>query len=75
MTTQKKRIKHVGIFLKDEDEEDDEEEKEEEPVIMGRGARNAVLDNRTRVSTVKPVLRGHLWDKDKMVFYDRTIKR
>jgi hypothetical protein len=50
MTTQKKRIKHVGIFLKDEDEDDEEEEKEEEPIIMGRGARNTVLDNRTRVS-------------------------
>ena len=66
MTTQKKRIKHVGIFLKDEDEDDEEEEKEEEPIIMGRGARNTVLDNRTRISTGKLVLRGRLWDKEKV---------
>ncbi|VDI07180.1 Hypothetical predicted protein [Mytilus galloprovincialis] len=50
MTTQKKRIKHVGIFLKDEDDdEEEEEEKEEEPVLLGRGHRNAVLDSRTRM--------------------------
>ena len=33
---------------------------------MGWGARNAVLDNRTRISTGKPVLRGRLWDKEKV---------
>jgi hypothetical protein len=28
------------------------------------------------ISTVKPVLRGHLWDKEKVVFYDRwPLKR
>ena len=54
MTTQKKRIKHVGIFLKDEDDdEEEEEEKEEEPVLLGRGHRNAVLDSRTRVGVIE----------------------
>lgn len=51
MTTGKKRIKHVGIFLKDEDDEEEEEDKEEQQeALLGRGKRNAVLDNRTRVS-------------------------
>lgn len=49
MTTGKKRIKHVGIFLKDEDDEEEEEEKEDEPIQLGRGQRNAVLDSRTRM--------------------------
>ena len=54
LTNLKKRIKHIGIFLKDEDEEEVEEEEMEIPkdtgVLLGRGRRNAVLDNRTRVS-------------------------
>lgn len=53
LTNSKKRWKHVGIFLKDDDEEDEEENEEEEkpepPEILGRGRRNAVLENRTRV--------------------------
>lgn len=49
LTTKQKKIKHVCIFLKDPDEVEEEEEKEEEPVLLGRGARNAVLDSRTRV--------------------------
>jgi FtsZ-interacting cell division protein YlmF len=52
MTTAKKRMKYMGIFLKDEDEEDnesEEEEKSQQPEILGRGRRNAVLENRTRV--------------------------
>ncbi|KAL3860233.1 hypothetical protein ACJMK2_010387 [Sinanodonta woodiana] len=50
LTTSKKRIKHVGIFLKDEEEEEEEEEeeKQDQPVILGRGQRSAVLENRTR---------------------------
>lgn len=48
LTTKQKKIKHVCIFLKDPDEVEEEEEKEEEPVLLGRGARNAVLDSRTR---------------------------
>lgn len=50
MTNARKRMKYVGIFLKDEDEEEDEEEEEEkpQPELLGRGRRNAVLENRTR---------------------------
>jgi len=53
LTNSRKRWKHVGIFLKDEDEEEEEEEEEEDKdartEILGRGRRNAVLENRTRV--------------------------
>ncbi|XP_052232881.1 FACT complex subunit SPT16-like isoform X1 [Dreissena polymorpha] len=52
LTNSKKRWKHVGIFLKDEDEveeeDNEEEEKEAAPEMLGRGRRNAVLENRTR---------------------------
>lgn len=49
LTTLKKKVKHIGIFLKEEDEEEEEEEeKEEEPILLGRGQRNAILDSRTR---------------------------
>jgi len=60
MTSSKKRLKHIGIFLKDE-EEDEEEDAEDEvednkanELILGRGRRNAVLDNRTRVGPDAP---------------------
>lgn len=53
LTNLKKRVKHIGIFLKDEDEEEEEEEELEVPketdAFLGRGRRNAVLDQRTRV--------------------------
>lgn len=53
VTLSKKKIKNVGIFVKDEgDEDDEEEEKENEPKsqpIMGRGKRTAVLDSKLRV--------------------------
>ncbi|KAL5022386.1 hypothetical protein ScPMuIL_001541 [Solemya velum] len=49
ITTLKKRLKHIGIFLKDDDEEEEEVEKpEEQPELLGRGQRNAVLSSRTR---------------------------
>jgi len=53
LTASKKKIKNVGIFLKDEDEEDDEEEperpvEETKPEMFGRGKRSAVLDNKLR---------------------------
>jgi hypothetical protein len=55
MTSLKKRVKHVGIFLKDEDEqgEDDEEDKENEvDEVLGRGARGAkIMASKTRVRT------------------------
>jgi len=57
LTNSKKRWKHVGIFLKDDDEEEEEEEEEGEkpaaPEMLGRGRRNAVLENRTRVSACR----------------------
>jgi hypothetical protein len=52
----KKRVKHIGIFIKDEDEDEEQEEEEdlalpkETEQILGRGRRNAVFDNRTRVN-------------------------
>ncbi|ESO89772.1 hypothetical protein LOTGIDRAFT_124718 [Lottia gigantea] len=54
LTNLKKKVKHIGIFLKDdEDEEEEDEEEEVSPSkpnteIYGRGKRNAVLDTRTR---------------------------
>ena len=46
----KKKVKHIGIFLKDEDEdeEDGEDAEEKKPEVLGRGKRSAVLDSRTR---------------------------
>ncbi|KAH3774058.1 hypothetical protein DPMN_175429 [Dreissena polymorpha] len=59
LTNSKKRWKHVGIFLKDEDEveeeDNEEEEKEAAPEMLGRGRRNAVLENRTRTQTPEGV--------------------
>ncbi|XP_070574512.1 FACT complex subunit SPT16-like [Ptychodera flava] len=47
LTTSKKKIKHVGIFLKeDEDEEEDKKENAEE--MLGRGMRRAVLESKLR---------------------------
>ncbi|XP_075220369.1 SPT16 homolog, facilitates chromatin remodeling subunit dre4 [Lycorma delicatula] len=51
ITLSKKKIKNVGIFVKDEGDEDEEEEKENEPKsqpILGRGKRTAVLDSKLR---------------------------
>lgn len=53
LTPIKKKIKHIGIFLKDEDEEDetgDEVNGEQEPIILGRGRgkRTAILDSKLR---------------------------
>ncbi len=54
LTVSKKRIKNVGIFLKDEEgDEEEESEEENEPrqeQIMSRGKRTAVLDSKLRVS-------------------------
>lgn len=52
ITLSKKKIKNIGIFVKDEGDEDEEEEKENEPKsepILGRGKRTAVLDSKLRV--------------------------
>ena len=46
----KKKVKNVGIFLKNEDDEEEEEEKDEAEDLLGRGSRAALLTERTRVS-------------------------
>ena len=52
LTHSKKKIKNIGIFLKDDDDEDEEEEKEQNdkgPEILGnRGKRTTVLENKLR---------------------------
>lgn len=55
ITNVKKKIKNVGIFIKEEnDEESEESEKEDKKSqevqnnLMGRGKRTAVLDNKLR---------------------------
>lgn len=58
ITTSKKKVKHIGIFLKDEDDDEEEEEEEEEEKegnleMYGRGKRTTVLENRTRVSDLR----------------------
>lgn len=47
LTQSKKKIKNVGIFLKDDDEEE-EEEKENKTEILGRGKRTAVIESKLR---------------------------
>ncbi|XP_053955465.1 FACT complex subunit spt16 isoform X1 [Anastrepha ludens] len=56
MTPSKKKIKNVGIFIKDDSEEEDGDEKEEVKEdkgseILGRSKRNAVLENKLRTET------------------------
>ncbi|XP_002733005.1 FACT complex subunit SPT16 [Saccoglossus kowalevskii] len=49
LTTSKKKIKHVGIFLKEDEEDDDEDDKEDgAEELLGRGARRAVLESKLR---------------------------
>lgn len=50
LTASKKKIKNVGIFVKDEEDEEEEEEKEEDkkPEILDRARRTAVLDSKLR---------------------------
>lgn len=56
LTASKKRIKNIGIFLKDESGGEEEEEEEEDdrpspqPEILGRGKRTAIIDSKLRVS-------------------------
>ncbi|KAJ2952572.1 hypothetical protein O0L34_g6895 [Tuta absoluta] len=47
LTQSKKKIKNIGIFLKDDDE-DEEEEKENKTEILGRGKRTAVIESKLR---------------------------
>jgi nucleosome binding factor SPN SPT16 subunit len=51
LTISKKKIKNIGIFLKDEsddDDNDDEKENAPKPEILGRGKRTAVLESKLR---------------------------
>lgn len=53
LTPSKKKIKNVGIFLKDDDEDDEDAEEEVEvdtgkEVLGGRGKRTTVLDSKLR---------------------------
>lgn len=56
MTPSKKKIKNIGIFIKDDSEEEDGDEKDEvkedkSQEILGRSKRNAVLENKLRTET------------------------
>lgn len=57
MTPSKKKIKNIGIFIKDDSEEDDDGDEQEEvkevksSEILGRSKRNAVLENKLRTET------------------------
>jgi len=55
ITNVKKKIKNVGIFIKEDNDEDEEESEKEDngkdvqnTMIGGRGKRTAVLDNKLR---------------------------
>lgn len=51
LTVSKKKLKNIGIFLKDDSEEEDNEEEKEntpKPEIMGRGKRTAVIESKLR---------------------------
>lgn len=53
LTQSKKKIKNIGIFLRDNDEGDEDEEEEEQETekgqeILGRGKRSTVLDTKLR---------------------------
>lgn len=51
LTPSKKKIKNIGIFLKDEEEEEEDSGLEHEPKqeeILGRGKRTAVIESKLR---------------------------
>lgn len=54
LTPSKKKIKSIGIFLKDDEEEGEEEdsgmenESNRKPEILGRGKRSAVIESKLR---------------------------
>lgn len=49
LTPVKKKVKNVGVFLKNEDEVDDDDDKNEAKDLLGRGVRTAnLLQERTR---------------------------
>lgn len=51
LTISKKKIKNIGIFLKDDSEEEENDEEKEntpKPEILGRGKRTAVIESKLR---------------------------
>ncbi|GAB6025748.1 splicing associated factor Dre4 [Chamberlinius hualienensis] len=54
LTNSRKKLKQIGIFLKEEEDEEEEKESEEEQINirtkmhLGRGRRNAVMDTKLR---------------------------
>ncbi|XP_058807704.1 FACT complex subunit spt16 isoform X2 [Phymastichus coffea] len=51
LTPVKKKIKNIGIFLKDDEDEEEEDsgkENEPKPEILGRGKRTAVIESKLR---------------------------
>lgn len=51
LTVSKKKIKNIGIFLKDDSEEEENDEEKEnapKPEILGRGKRTAVIESKLR---------------------------
>lgn len=51
LTPSKKKVKNVGIFVKDEEEEEEDgsgKENEPKPEILGRGKRTAVIESKLR---------------------------
>ncbi|XP_012262987.2 FACT complex subunit spt16 isoform X2 [Athalia rosae] len=51
LTPSKKKVKNVGIYLKDDEEEEEEESGKEntpKPEILGRGKRTAVIESKLR---------------------------
>ncbi|XP_076655949.1 FACT complex subunit spt16-like isoform X3 [Halictus rubicundus] len=51
LTPSKKKVKNIGIFVKDEEEEEEEgsgKENEPKPEILGRGKRTAVIESKLR---------------------------
>nr|XP_027230810.1 FACT complex subunit spt16-like isoform X1 [Penaeus vannamei] len=49
----KKKLKNIGVFLKDDDDdgEEEEDEKEDTSELLGRGKRTAILDSKLRHQT------------------------
>ncbi|CAB3385354.1 Hypothetical predicted protein [Cloeon dipterum] len=56
-TNIKKKIKHIGIFIKEDDEDEEEESDKEDKTaevqkeLLGRGKRTTVLDNKLRLES------------------------
>ncbi|XP_034945404.1 FACT complex subunit spt16 isoform X1 [Chelonus insularis] len=51
LTNSKKKVKNIGIYLKDEEEDEEEgsgKENESKPEILGRGKRTAVIESKLR---------------------------